>query len=143
MNISNLDKIEKSRAGAQKALEARTGGTDFCPLRYTLDQIGDKWSMLTVLNLGSADSLRFNELRKRIGGVSQRMLTVSLRSLEADGMVSRTVYPEVPPRVEYQLTELGHGLLGAVLELSHWADGHTPEILAARREFEQSESLAG
>lgn len=98
--------------------------------------------MLAILNLGSAEGLHFNELRKRIGGVSQRMLTVSLRALEADGIVSRTVHPEVPPRVEYRLTALGRELLEAVLELSRWANQSAPTILAARRKSEQSESLS-
>ena len=89
--------------------------------------------MLSILHLGSADSLRFNELRHRITGISQRMLTVTLRTLETDGLVTRTVYAEVPPRVEYALTELGQGLLGTVIVMGNWAHAHAPAIAEARQ----------
>ncbi|UOQ75206.1 winged helix-turn-helix transcriptional regulator [Hymenobacter cellulosilyticus] len=109
-------------------------GFAFCPVRDVLDRVGDKWSLLAILYLGSAEQLRFNELRKNIAGISQRMLTVTLRSLESDGLVARTVYAEVPPRVEYQLTDRGQGLLEAVLHLGQWAKEHAPAILQARQQ---------
>jgi DNA-binding HxlR family transcriptional regulator len=89
--------------------------------------------MLSILHLGSTESLRFNELRQRITGISQRMLTVTLRTLETDGLVTRTVYAEVPPRVEYALTELGQGLLGTVIIMGSWAHTHAPAIAEARQ----------
>lgn len=136
MNSVEIGVVEKNRVGAQKALQTRAEGATFCPTRHILDQIGDKWSLLAILNLGSTEHLRFNELRKRIGGVSQRVLTVSLRSLEADGLANRTVYPEVPPRVEYRLTALGHELLQIVLELDRWANQKFSAMPAANREFD-------
>ena len=136
MNSSEIGVIEKNSEGAQKALQSHDQGATFCPTRHVLDQIGDKWSLLAILNLGSTDCLRFNELRKRIGGVSQRVLTVSLRSLESDGLVNRTVYPEVPPRVEYRLTSTGHELLQIVLELDRWANQKFADIPSANREFD-------
>ena len=103
-------------------------------MRDVLARVGDKWSLLVILHLGSAERLRFNELRKCITGISQRMLTVTLRSLEQDGLVTRTVYAEVPPRVEYGLTEVGQSLLGAVIELGNWAKTHAPHIVQARQQ---------
>jgi DNA-binding HxlR family transcriptional regulator len=98
--------------------------------------------MLTILNLGTAERLRFNELRKHIEGISQRMLTVTLRSLESDGLVSRTVYAEVPPRVEYSLTALGQSLLTAIIELGNWAKTHAPAIAEARQQFARQAAAA-
>jgi len=108
---------------------------EFCPVRDVLDRIGDKWSLLVLLHLGTAEALRFNELRKRATGISQRMLTVTLRSLEADGLLTRHVYAEVPPRVEYRLTALGHGLRQAIGQLEQWARTNGPQIEQARAAY--------
>lgn len=89
-------------------------------VRGVLDRIGDKWSLMIIGNLNRGP-LRFSALQTAIGGISQRMLTLNLRQLERDGLISRTVYAEVPPRVEYELTEMGHSLLVPVLELVNWA----------------------
>jgi DNA-binding HxlR family transcriptional regulator len=124
--------LAKSREAAKKIVTVPADNFSLCPVRDILDRIGDKWSLLAILHLGSTDRLRFNELRQRITGISQRMLTVTLRALEADGLVQRTVYAEVPPRVDYQLTGLGQSLLGAVIELGNWAAAHAPAIAAAR-----------
>jgi DNA-binding HxlR family transcriptional regulator len=124
--------LAKSREAAKKIITVPADNFSLCPVRDILDRIGDKWSLLAILHLGSTDRLRFNELRQRITGISQRMLTVTLRALEADGLVQRTVYAEVPPRVDYQLTGLGQSLLGAVIELGNWAAAHAPAIAAAR-----------
>lgn len=105
-----------------------------CPVRDILDKVGDKWSFLSILFLGRNGRMRFNELRHQVSGISQRMLTVTLRSLERDGYVTRTVYPEVPPRVEYELTPLGISLLEQVLGLALWAQTHMNEIVASRNE---------
>ena len=108
-----------------------------CPVRTVLDRIGDKWSVLVILHLGGAQApVRFNSLRQRIGGISQRMLTVTLRTLEQDGLLTRHVFAEVPPRVEYELTLLGMSLLEMMMPLASWAKTHQQEILAARGRFQ-------
>jgi DNA-binding HxlR family transcriptional regulator len=96
-----------------------------------LNRIGDKWSVLVVGHL-SRRTMRFNELRHAIGGISQRMLTLNLRNLERDGLVTRTVYPEIPPRVEYALTELGRTLIKPLDALWDWAGAHQHQVQAAR-----------
>lgn len=106
-----------------------------CPIREVLDRIGDKWSVLVVVLLG-AGTHRFGELHRAIDGISQRMLTVTLRGLERDGLVSRTVHPSVPPRVEYALTELGHTLLGPLSAVADWATDHRDDIRAARARYD-------
>ena len=100
-----------------------------------LSRVGDKWSMQVVMNLGQG-SLRFNELRRSIAGISQRMLTRTLRGLERDGLVSRTVVPSVPPRVDYALTELGLSLRRPVNALGSWAVANRETIAAARSRFD-------
>lgn len=104
-----------------------------------LSRIGDKWSVLIITRLGEGPR-RFNEIKRMIGGISQRMLTLTLRNLERDGLVSRTVTPSVPPRVDYALTELGRDLLIPVAALGDWAIRHQPCILAARAQFDRSEA---
>ena len=96
-------------------------------IRAILDRIGDKWSLLVVATL-DGPALRFTDLKARIPGISQRMLTRTLRHLERDGLVTRTVYPEVPPRVEYELTDSGRTLIDPAVALAEWAVEHNPEI---------------
>lgn len=113
-----------------------------CPLREVLDRIGDKWSVLVISVLGGGRH-RFSDLQRSIdGGISQRMLTRTLRSLERDGLVARTVHPEVPPRVEYDLTPLGRTLLGPVNMLEIWASEYRPAIRANRRHYDTEHDLA-
>ena len=100
-----------------------------------LSRIGDKWSVLVVEILGRGPT-RFNELRRLIGGISQKMLTTTLRQLERDGMVTRTVYPTIPPRVDYELTDLGQELRVPVKALGDWARANIDRIDAARRRFD-------
>jgi DNA-binding HxlR family transcriptional regulator len=107
-----------------------------CHARDVLARIGDKWSVAVIHALGAARTLRFNELRGQVDGISQRMLTVTLRGLERDGMVVRTVYPEVPPRVEYALTPLGATLRQLVRSLVEWSGAHVPEVDAARTAYD-------
>ena len=102
-----------------------------------LSRVGDKWSILVVTILGDGP-MRFNELRRRIGGVSQRMLTLTLRGLERDGYLTRTVFPSIPPRVEYELTPLGHSLLVPVRALGVWAVRNASLIAEAQRRFDQA-----
>lgn len=104
-----------------------------------LQRVGDKWTVLVVGKLGDG-SLRFNELRTAVGGISQKMLTTTLRGLERDGFVTRTIYPTIPPRVDYELTELGHELLEPVLKLGEWARNNTSRVNAARARFDAAVS---
>ena len=103
-----------------------------CPVKDVLNRVGDKWSMLTVIMLSDHDTLRFNELHNLVNGISQRMLTVTLKTLEADGLVSRKMYPQIPPKVEYKLTSLGQSLVVPLMHLYDWANAHMPEIKASR-----------
>jgi DNA-binding HxlR family transcriptional regulator len=103
-------------------------------LRAILDQICNKWTLLIVATLDQG-TLRFTALHQQIPGISQRMLTLTLRNLERDGLVSRTVYPEVPPRVEYALTAVGKSLISPALALAGWALEHVPGIEASRAAF--------
>ena len=100
-----------------------------------LARVGDKWSVLVVTRLG-AGPVRFNELRRSIGGISQRMLTLTLRGLERDGLVTRTVFPTIPPRVDYALTPLGCDLLKPVSALGEWATRNQAKIASARERFD-------
>ncbi|MBB3763164.1 winged helix-turn-helix transcriptional regulator [Sphingomicrobium lutaoense] len=104
-----------------------------------LNRVGDKWSMLIVMVLATG-SRRFNELKREIDGISQRMLTRSLRGLERDGLVSRTVTPTIPPRVDYELTELGHSLRLPVKALGDWAIEHIDCIREAQKRYDARES---
>ena len=100
-----------------------------------LSRVGDKWTVLVVSTLGDGPK-RFNELRKALGSISQRMLTLTLRGLERDGLVTRTVFPTIPPRVDYELTPLGRSLLAPVSELGLWARRNRATIAEARRRFD-------
>ena len=104
-----------------------------------LARVGDKWTVLVVSTLGDGPK-RFNELRKALGSISQRMLTLTLRGLERDGLVTRTVLPTNPPRVDYELTRLGRSLLEPVSELGLWARKNRPAISEARQRFDASGS---
>ena len=106
-----------------------TGG---CPIRDVLSKLGDKWTMLIMVTLKTNGTMRFCDIQKTIGDISQRMLTVTLRSLETDGLVIRNVYAEVPPRVEYSLTEMGHSLMPHIESLVGWALEHMADILERR-----------
>lgn len=106
--------------------------TGDCPVRNILSRIGDKWSMLVLLTLHANGVMRFNEIHRSLGDISHRMLTVTLRTLEADGLVCREVYAEVPPRVEYRLTERGLSLLPHIFGLVEWAQSNKAAILSDR-----------
>ncbi|HEY8381354.1 MAG TPA: helix-turn-helix domain-containing protein [Microvirga sp.] len=109
-------------------------------LAQVLDRIGDKWTIMAVGAL-SHGPMRFNALMRRIGGVSHRMLTLTLRGLERDGLVRRTAYPTIPPRVDYELTPLGHSLIGPLAALSLWGRENRTEIERSRRAFDRRESM--
>ena len=115
-----------------------------CRAREMLVRVADKWSMYVIHVLAEGGPLRFSELRRRVDGVSQRMLTVTLRGLERDGLVSRAMYPEVPPRVEYALTPLGATLRELVRGLIDWSGAHLAEVDAARTRYDaQARRWAG
>ena len=114
---------------------------DDCPVRNVLDRIGDKWSILVITILGESGTLRFNEINAVIGTISQKMLATTLKTLEADGLISRKIYPQVPPRVEYTLTERGESLLPAMAGLVAWALEHMPAIKASREEYSGRKEL--
>ena len=107
-----------------------------CPTRQVLDMVADKWTAL-IIGLLEDGPLRFAALHRRIGGISQKMLTQTLRSLERDGLVQRTVYAEVPPRVEYALTPLGQTLGGPIATLRRWAEEHIEAVVAAQQRYDQ------
>jgi DNA-binding HxlR family transcriptional regulator len=104
-------------------------------INEVLNRVGDKWSLQVISRLGQR-TLRYTELRRSIEGISQRMLTLTLRQLERDGLVRRTVYPTVPPKVEYTLSDFGHTILTPVTELANWALTYRLEIQAAREAFD-------
>jgi len=106
-----------------------------CPSRQILDRIGDTWSVLVVVMLAEGTH-RYTELAKRIQGVSPKMLTQTLRGLERDGLITRTVHPVVPPRVDYALTELGRSLYGLVEGLEKWAEAHIDDVQTARAAYD-------
>ncbi|MDA9491712.1 winged helix-turn-helix transcriptional regulator [Bradyrhizobium sp. CCBAU 11361] len=101
-----------------------------------LSRVGDKWSVFVIMMLGDGPK-RFNELKRMINGISQRMLTLTLRGLERDGLVTRTIFPTIPPRVDYELTDLGRGLSRPVEALGKWAMEHLAQIEAARTRFDK------
>jgi DNA-binding HxlR family transcriptional regulator len=108
-------------------------------LSSILGMVGDKWTVLIVVLLGDGPK-RFNEIKRMVGGISQRMLTFTLRGLERDGLVTRTVFPTSPQRVEYELTKLGSTLWKAVEPLGSWARAHASEILASREKFDEGDA---
>ena len=110
-----------------------------CRAREMIVRVADKWSMYVIHVLAHEGPLRFSDLRRRVDGVSQRMLTVTLRGLERDGLVSRTMYPEMPPRVEYALTPLGVTLREIVRALIDWSGAHLAEVDAARARYDSQE----
>ena len=112
---------------------------EICPVLNVIARFGNKWALLVILILSENKVLRFSELKKMIPDVSSRMLSSTLRTLEADGLVSRKVYPEVPPKVEYSLTETGLSLVPFIVQLTEWAQKHMKSIVKHREEFEAAE----
>lgn len=108
----------------------------FCPSRGMFAELADKWSLLILMSLGKLGEQRFSELQRAVGGVSRKMLTQSLRTLERHGLISRTVHPQTPPRVVYGLLPRGRELAGLVAPLGRWTELNTPAMLAAREDFD-------
>jgi DNA-binding HxlR family transcriptional regulator len=136
LKADSYAKVTAPKAGshAQRWVADEYSGP--CPIRQLLDRIGDTWTVLVILKLG-VQPLRFRQLLKAIDGISQRMLTVTLRALERDGLVLRTVFDTKPPSVEYRLTETGLSLLDPITGLTHWALANEQKIASARADFER------
>jgi DNA-binding HxlR family transcriptional regulator len=116
---------------------SKYGDNEHCPVRNVLDRISDKWSILVLLLLEEAGVLRFNEICRHIHTISEKMLAVTLKTLQADGLVKRTMYPEIPPRVEYALTARGKSLMPHLHGLAQWAHKHMSEIRKSRDTFQR------
>jgi DNA-binding HxlR family transcriptional regulator len=110
-------------------------------MREVLARVGDKWSVFVVVYLGDG-KMRFGELHRAIDGISQRMLTLTLRGLERDGLVMRTVHPTIPPRVDYELTTLGRTLLKPIQSLADWAEEHRVDVQGAQRRYDDRDAPA-
>ncbi|HEY0215592.1 MAG TPA: helix-turn-helix domain-containing protein [Cellulomonas sp.] len=111
-----------------------------CPTRRILDRVGDRWTVLVVGALGTSESRRFSELLRQVGGISQKMLTQTLRGLERDGLVERTVHAQVPVRVDYALTAGGRSLLEPLSALERWSVDHFAEVSRSQREYDEAAS---
>ena len=138
MTLGHIEVTDIKEAGVEAPGQPNLHETEDCRAVSTvLARVGDKWSVLVIMLLGERPR-RFNEIKRMVGGISQRMLTLTLRGLERDGLVTRTVFPTVPPRVDYELTDLGRSLATPVEALGLWARQHLPQIAAARRRFDQA-----
>jgi len=140
VNAAQIGKAAQTAkvARAGNAAQAAACAHSVCPIRDLISRLGDKWSVLVLIALAKAEGncLRFSELMRAVDGISQRMLSTTLRYLERDGIVTRHLYPEVPPRVEYTLTERGTGLLVPVKALFVWIDKEWPKIEVSRQEYD-------
>ncbi|WP_255622614.1 helix-turn-helix domain-containing protein [Pseudonocardia sp. DSM 110487] len=129
--------IDQLRAKRAAAYEGDLFDPD-CPTRLVLDRIGDKWTVLVVLLL-SDGPMRFTDLRGHLGRVAPKVLTQTLRRMERDGLVTREIFAEVPPRVEYTLTDLGHSLIDPIAVIGDWAEVHVHRITAAQAAYDARE----
>ncbi|HET9975044.1 MAG TPA: helix-turn-helix domain-containing protein [Streptosporangiaceae bacterium] len=133
---AEVPRAAEAAAGAGTAAATAAGAhPTTCRAREVLQRVGDKWSVLVIDLLGQG-TMRFTELHRAIDGITARMLTVTLRGLERDGIVTRTIHPVIPPRVEYALTPMGRTLLDTIGQLVSWTDSHLPEIEAARAAYD-------
>lgn len=126
--------IHIQRVRMQKK-EEKNSVIEMCPIRNIVARFGNKWALLIIYMLNEHGTLRFNQFAKLIPDISSRMLSGTLRILEADGLVEREVYPEVPPKVEYRLTDAGASLVPFIVQLTDWAQRHMESILRSRRRF--------
>ena len=132
----------RARQEGTKVIPANLHVADECrAVSEVLSRVGDKWTILVVNELGNGPR-RFNEIRRALGSISQRMLTLTLRNLERDGLVTRTVFPTIPPKVEYELTALGRSLLVPVSGIGLWARQNRAAIEAARKRFDTAADSA-
>ena len=134
VTIAESPFVDRLRADLGTAERGNLFDAD-CPTRQILDRISDKWTALVVLLLADGP-MRFTELRTHLGRVAPKVLTQSLRRLERDGLVTREIFAEVPPRVEYTLTELGHSLAGPIAVIGDWAEAHLSRVIAAQEAYD-------
>lgn len=127
VDIKRLDMLKK---------EEKNSIIEICPVRNVIARFGNKWALLVVLVLSEQETVRFNELCRLIPDVSSRVLSGTLRTLETDGLIVRKVYPVVPPKVEYKLTEIGHSLVPFIVQLTEWAQTNMKSIVKHRKKFE-------
>lgn len=116
--------------------EERNSIIEICPVRNVIARFGNKWALLIILTLSEHEKIRFNELCRLIPDISSRVLSGTLKTLEADALVTRKIYPVVPPKVEYQLTEIGRSLVPLITQLTEWAQTNIKKIVKHRKEFE-------
>lgn len=110
-----------------------------CPIRNVVARFGDKWSLLVLLVIDGEGTVRFNELCRKIPDISTRVLSVTLKTLEADGLINRKVYAQVPPKVEYTLTETGKSLVPLIMQLTEWAKANMKSVMSHRAKYESDE----
>ncbi|MBO4965427.1 MAG: helix-turn-helix transcriptional regulator [Muribaculaceae bacterium] len=120
--------------------ESTNSIVEICPIRNVVSRFGDKWSLLVLLTIDGEKIVRFNELGRMIPDISTRVLSRTLKSLEADGLIDRRVYAEVPPKVEYSLTETGKSLIPIIMELTEWAQKNMNRVLTHRSEYESAQA---
>ncbi|MDE5686437.1 MAG: helix-turn-helix transcriptional regulator [Paramuribaculum sp.] len=113
---------------------------EICPVRNVVARFGDKWSLLVLLVIDGERVVRFNELNRLIPDISTRVLSTTLKTLEADGLIDRRVYAQVPPKVEYRLTDTGRSLIPLIMQLTEWAQANMKRVMAHRREYESRQS---
>jgi DNA-binding HxlR family transcriptional regulator len=135
VEFGDVDPVCEPSDAAGSEPSGSVGEPSACRAREVLQRVGDKWSMYVIDLLGQG-TMRFSELHRSVDGITARMLTVTLRGLERDGIVTRTIHPVIPPRVDYALTPMGRTLLDAIGALVSWADGHLPEISAAQTAYD-------
>lgn len=134
---------ENQKVAAKKKIKKMFGHIDlktaeYCPIRDVMALASDKWSILIILNLGYSQILRFNKLKKYVYGISNKVLSERLKTLETDGYLERTMYPEVPIRVEYKLTDFGHSYLQKLIELTEWITQYSDTVMDRRKEAKAS-----
>lgn len=136
-SISFACKTPPNLSAMQKK-EEKNSIIEFCPVRNVIARFGDKWSFLILLTINEHQVVRFNELCRAIPDISPRMLSGTLRTLEADGLISRKAYPVVPPKVEYRLTDIGNSLIPHINQLTEWALANMQKIVSHRKQFDES-----
>lgn len=130
--------LQQQQDHIARIFEGKDNKNNICPVKDIIAAFSDKWSIYALLLLGQYEKMRFNEMRGEIKGISQRMLTVTLRSLEQYGLISRSIYNEIPPRVEYELTNLGVSLLQQLLNLACWAEENSNLLITARDNYNRN-----
>jgi DNA-binding HxlR family transcriptional regulator len=138
METNRLPAASAAKKKLQEIIGRKPRKADVCPVKDVLHTLTDKWSMFVMMNLGSQGTLRFTELKNSIDGISQKMLTVTLKNLEASGLLTRTAYQQIPPKVEYALTAVGVEFLQHLVVLLNWACTNSAIIVKSRKKMERA-----